>query len=483
MTEYKIDKIDEYRWKIARDKDLGMNVGVMIFADRDILDHAITENTLDQAVNVSCLPGIVKSSMTMPDIHFGYGFPIGGVAGFDTDDGVISPGGVGFDISCGVRLLRSDMSLKDVSSSLETIIYGLYSEVPAGVGSKGRLKLNQKDMDDLLRDGAHWSIDSGFGTERDRYFAEDSGRINDADPACVSNQAKNRGKDQLGTLGSGNHFLEVQRVTEIIDDKKAHAMGLFKGQITVMIHSGSRGLGHQVCSDYIKVMQRAVTRLGINIKDRQLACAPIRSEEGSRYYKAMSCAANFAMANRQCLSHWVRRVFEKTFNSSSDSMGMDLVYDVSHNIAKFEDHQVDGDIKQLCVHRKGATRSFPPGHKDLPKDYKDIGQPAIVPGDMGRCSYILTGTKTSMQDSFGSTCHGAGRLMSRTKAKKNINGNKLKRRLLEEKNIIVLAQKASSLAEEAPDAYKDVSRVARAVEGAGLSRIVARLEPLGVIKG
>jgi len=483
MARYNIEKISDYKWQVPKDEKTGMRVPAIIFADTRVLGEALQGNTLDQVVNVSTLPGIIKASLAMPDIHFGYGFPIGGVAGFSEEDGIISPGGVGFDISCGVRLLKTDLAYKDIRKDIEKIVYTLFSEVPTGVGSKGKIRLKEKDMDDLLYNGAGWAISNGFGSVDDAGFIEDSGMMKQAFPENVSAKAKTRGKDQLGTLGSGNHFLEVQRITEIIDAKKAETMGLFKGQVTIMIHSGSRGLGHQVCSDYIKTMLKAVSKYGIDIPDRQLACAPILSDEGKRYYSAMSCAANYAMANRQCLAHWVRDTFEKVLGIPWERLGIGLVYDVSHNTAKIESHVHKGKEIKICVHRKGATRSFAPGHKDIPQKYKGIGQPVIVPGDMGRYSFVLAGTEASMKETFGSTCHGAGRRLSRSKAKKIIDPNKVKKDLLKDKNIIVLSKNSSGLAEEAPQAYKDVKDIVRVVEGAGISEIVAMLEPVGVIKG
>jgi tRNA-splicing ligase RtcB (3'-phosphate/5'-hydroxy nucleic acid ligase) len=483
MPEYKIKKLSDYKWEVQKEEKSGMRVPGIIFADREILETAEKEKTLDQLVNVANLQGILKASFAMPDIHYGYGFPIGGVAAFGLEEGVISPGGVGYDISCGVRVLRTNLDASDISSRLEDIMYRLYGSIPKGVGSKGTIKLAKQQMDKVFSLGAGWAVKQGYGWQDDIEYTEENGCMNGANPGYVSDQAYGRGYDQVGTLGSGNHFIEVQRVAEIFDDKAAAIMGLFQNQVTVMIHSGSRGLGHQVCSDYLRVMQQSQWTGRIKIPDRQLACAPISSQEGKRYFGAMVCAANYAIVNRHCLAHWVRLAFESVFGKSAEKMDMSLVYDVSHNIAKIEEHLINGSTQKVCVHRKGATRAFGPLRPELPQKYKNLGQPVIIPGDMGRYSYILAGTKKAMEESFGSTCHGAGRLMSRSRAQKEINGAKLQKELLDKKGIIVLAQSISGLAEESPDAYKDVSKVVEVVCNAGLSVKVARLEPLGVIKG
>ena len=483
MPGYKIKKLSDYKWEVQKDEKSGMRVPGIIFADREILETAEKEKTLDQLINVANLPGILKASFAMPDIHYGYGFPIGGVAAFDLEDGVISPGGVGYDISCGVRLLRTNIDAGDISSRLETIMYKLYSSIPKGVGSKGKIKLAKQQMDKLFTYGTGWAVKQGYGWQEDIEYTEENGCMDGANPDYVSNQAYGRGSDQSGTLGSGNHFIEVQKVAEIFDAEAAAAMGLYQNQVTVMIHSGSRGLGHQICSDYLRVMQQSQWAGRIKLPDRQLACAPISSQEGKRYFGAMVCAVNYAMVNRHCLAHWVRLAFESVFNKSAEKMDMSLIYDVSHNIAKIEEHMVNGSYKKVCVHRKGATRAFGPSRPEIPQKYKNMGQPVIIPGDMGRYSYIMAGTKRAMEESFGSTCHGAGRLMSRSRAQKEIDGAKLQKELLDKKGIIVLAASISGLAEEAPDAYKDVSKVIEIVHNAGLSKKVARLEPLGVIKG
>ncbi len=460
-----------------------MRVPGIIFASKELLDHAVNEKTIDQVINVATLPGIIKASFAMPDIHYGYGFPIGGVAAFGEEDGVISPGGVGFDISCGVRILRTDLGIEDIKGRLEDIMNVLVLSIPRGVGSKGKIQLSKNQLSQLIVEGVNWAIKNGYGWEEDRFFIEERGKMEGANPDFVSSYAMDRGLNQIGTLGSGNHFLEIQVVDEVYDTRAAESMGLRKGQITIMIHSGSRGFGHQVCSDYIKIMQQASAKYGIKLPDRQLACAPLNSPESERYYGAMLCAANYAMVNRQCLAHWAREALEKYFKKSQEKLGLNMVYDVSHNMAKIEEHNINGKMKRVCVHRKGATRSYPPGHKDIPEQYKNIGQPVLIPGDMGRYSFILVGTEEAMDESFGSTCHGAGRLMSRTRAKKSIQGSELKKQLFKDKGIIIKAGSMSGLAEEAPMAYKDASLVVDIAHNAGLSKKTLRLRPLGVLKG
>ena len=483
MPDYKIKKLSDYKWEVEKEEKSGMRVPGIIYADREILEIAEKEKTLDQLVNVANLPGIIKASFAMPDIHYGYGFPIGGVAAFDLEDGVISPGGVGYDISCGVRVLRTNLDASDIESRLEAIMYKLYDSIPKGVGSKGKIKLSKQQMNKVFTLGADWAVKQGYGWQEDIDYTEENGCMDGANPDYVSQQAYGRGSDQAGTLGSGNHFIEVQKVAEVFDAESAEAMGLYQNQVIIMIHSGSRGLGHQICSDYLRVMQQSQWAGKIKLPDRQLACAPLSSPEGKRYFGAMVCAVNYAMVNRHCLTHWTRLVFESVFMKSAEKMDMGLVYDVSHNIAKIEEHMVNGSVKKVCVHRKGATRAFGPLRLEIPQKYKNIGQPVIIPGDMGRYSYIMAGTKKAMEESFGSTCHGAGRLMSRSRAQKEIDGVKLQKELLDKKGIIVLAPSLAGLAEEAPDAYKDVSKVVEVVHNAGLSKKVARLEPLGVIKG
>ncbi|MGM0367870.1 MAG: RtcB family protein [Actinomycetota bacterium] len=482
MVRYDIKKINDYKWEVRRKKDLGMNVPGIIFADKELLDNAIKEKTIDQVINVATLPGIIDASFAMPDIHYGYGFPIGGVAAMDKDSGVISPGGVGFDISCGVRVLRTNLLWEDVKQNIQDIMATLAFSIPKGVGSTSKIKLSSNKLKRLAATGAEWAVSNGYGWQEDLPFIEEEGCMDGANPDYLSKEALRRGSDQVGTLGSGNHFLEIQVVEQVYDQEIAGAFGLEKGQIAIMIHSGSRGFGHQVCSDFLKLMQQAARKYDIKLADRQLACAPIASDEGRRYYASMACAVNFALANRQCLAHWVRESLEKYFKKPARKLGLSLLYDVSHNIAKMEKHEVNGQQKEICVHRKGATRAFGPDHPDIPKDYKNIGQPVIIPGDLGRYSYVLTGTRKAMSECFGSTCHGAGRLLSRTKAKKSIRGQDLKAELLK-KGIVVMADSMSGLAEEAPLAYKDVKNVVNVTQEAGISKKILRLKPLGVIKG
>ncbi len=391
MAGFKIKKINDYKWEIEKDEKYGMRVPGIIFADRELLDHAVGEKTIEQVINVATLPGILKASYAMPDIHYGYGFPIGGVAAFDQERGVISPGGVGFDISCGVRTMRTGLNIGDIKDRLEDLMGVLSFSIPKGVGSKGKIKLSKNQLTQLLSEGVGWAVKNGYGWEEDKDFIEEKGCMAGANTDFVSSLALDRGMDQIGTLGSGNHFLEIQAVDEIYDTEAAESFGLKKDQITVMIHSGSRGLGHQICSDYIRVMQQASVKYGIKLPDRQLACAPVSSPEGRRYYGAMICAVNYAMVNRHCLAHWVRAAFERFFGKSSEELGLVTIYDVSHNIARIEEHDIDGKLNKVCVHRKGATRSYPPGHKDIPDKYRSIGQPVIIPGDMGRYSLYTAG--------------------------------------------------------------------------------------------
>jgi len=476
-------KIDDYRWKIPRSFKEGMRADVVIYADEEMLKHIIADNAHLQLVNVAFLPGIVGNSMAMPDIHLGYGFPIGGVAAFDPEaGGIISPGGVGYDINCGVRVLRTDLTIKEVQPKIRDIVSRLATNVPSGVGSEGPLSLSSKDLDNLLINGSKWAVSHGYGEQDDIEHTEEHGAMAGADPFRVSRHAKERGTSQQGTLGSGNHFLEVQVVEEIYDERVAAVFGLFKDQITIMVHSGSRGLGHQVCTDYIRVMNEALHKYNIHIPDRQLCCAPINSPEGKDYFAAMAAAANFAWANRQMLMHWTRESFAQAMGASPGKLGITLIYDVAHNIAKMEKHKVNGKEKLLCVHRKGATRAFPAGHPDVPADYQEVGQPVLIPGDMGRYSYILVGTEKAMEETWGSVCHGAGRLMSRAAASRQVSVSQLMADL-EKKGIIVMAASRKGLVEEAPEAYKDVREVVDVVHNAGLARKVARMKPLGVVKG
>jgi len=479
----KLEKVDEYRWRIPKDYKKGMRVPGLIYADESMLGHILEEQAPEQVANVAFLPGIVDNSLAMPDIHWGYGFAIGGVAAMRVSDGVVSPGGVGFDINCGVRILRTNLTREEVSPKTKELIDALFYNVPSGVGSKGRIRLRSGEIDDVLVKGSRWAVEHGYGRPEDLDTTEEGGEMVDADPAKVSGRAKERGTPQLGTLGSGNHFLEVAVVDEIYEDDIAKVMGMDRvGQIMLYVHCGSRGLGHQVADDYIKEMVRAMQKYGIEVPDRQLACAPVSSPEGKAYLAAMRCAANYAWANRQCITHWVREAFCRVLGIDEKAAGLQLIYDVTHNIAKIEDHEVEGQKVKLCVHRKGATRAFPAGHADIPKKYASVGQPILIPGDMGRMSYILVGTEVAMKETFGSTCHGAGRMQSRSAMKKQISGRDVLA-ALESRGITVRAGSMSGLAEEAPEAYKDVSDVVRVAHGAGISRKVARTKPIAVVKG
>lgn len=481
MSIERLKRIDETKVEVPMDYKPGMRTKGIIYVDSN-LEKELESESIEQVANVATLPGIVGASMAMPDIHTGYGFPIGGVAAFDIKEGVISPGGVGYDINCGVRLLRSNLTKEMVIPKLKELIDSLYNEIPSGVGSKGKIRLGPEDEEKLLLKGARWAVENGMGDSSDLQRIESGGCLEGADPSIISQKAYERGRAQQGTLGSGNHFLEVQYVDEIFDEKIANALGLFKGQITVMIHSGSRGFGHQVCTDFLEVMAKAVQKYGIVLPDKELACAPFNSREAQDYLAAMKAAANYAWANRQCLMHWTREVFMSFFRMSPKELGMTLIYDVAHNIAKIEEHLVNGKKMKLIVHRKGATRAFPPGHPDLPDVYKNLGQPVLIPGDMGRASYVLIGTERAMKETFGSTCHGAGRVMSRHQAIRQAKGRAIWREM-EDRGIIVRAAGRETLAEEMSEAYKDVSDVVDVVHKAGISLKVARLRPLGVIKG
>ncbi len=478
-----LEQVDEYRWRIPTSYDRRMRVPGLVFADEKLLQHITQDESLQQVANVAQLPGIVRASLAMPDIHWGYGFPIGGVAATDPDaGGVISPGGVGFDINCGVRCLRTDLTVEEVRPKLRQLIATLFKTIPCGVGMSGDIRFSQKEASRVMVQGAKWAVDQGYGTAADLAHTESQGRLDGADPETVSERAVTRGQGQLGTLGSGNHFLEVQVVETIFDARAAAVFGVGVGQVVLMIHSGSRGFGYQICDDHLGMMERAMSRYGITVPDRQLACTPVTSEEGQRYLGAIRCAANFAWANRQCLMHLARQVFERVFEKSWERLGMTLLYDVAHNIAKFEQHRVNGSQKTVCVHRKGATRAFPPGHADLPEDYRAIGQPVIIPGDMGRNSYLLVGTARAMEETFGTVCHGAGRMMSRAQAVRQASGRSIEREL-EQQGIIVMGRGRKGIAEEQPEAYKDVNDVVHVVHEAGIATRVARMRPLGAIKG
>jgi tRNA-splicing ligase RtcB len=475
-------QVDPWRWMIPRTSRPGMRTDGLVYATQAMLEDVIADKAYEQVANVACLPGIVGPSLAMPDIHWGYGFPIGGVAAMDLQAGVISPGGVGYDINCGVRILRTSLTEEEVRPKLDRLVQALFSAVPAGMGGKGGLSLSVDELKTVLRDGAAWVVRKGLGRSEDLAACEDGGRIDLADPEAVSDKALTRGRNQLGTLGSGNHFLELSVVEEVFDPEVAAAFGLERGHVTVSIHVGSRGLGHQVCTDSLEIMHKAASRYGIELPDRQLACAPVSSPEGKEYIAAMSAAANYAWANRQVITHDVRQAISGALGRPVSALDLGLVYDVAHNIAKLEMHTVAGRQVRLCVHRKGATRAFPAGHPDVPPLYRKVGQPVLVPGDMGRYSYVLVGTEGAMRDTFGSTCHGAGRVMSRTQAKKQSLGTQIQRELAE-RGILVKGHSPAGLAEEAPAAYKDVQTVVNVVHEAGISRRVVRLKPLGVIKG
>ena len=478
-----LEKIDEYRWRIPKNYKTGMRVPGIIYADEAMVKQIREEQALEQVANVAFLPGIVDYSLAMPDIHWGYGFPIGGVAAMRTNDGVISPGGVGFDINCGVRLLRTNLTEGEVHPKIKELMDALYNSVPSGVGSKGKIRLKAKELDEVLVKGSRWAVEKGYGRPEDLEATEENGEMAGADPAKVSGRAKERGMPQLGTLGSGNHFLEVALVDKIYEPDIAKAMGINEvGQVMLYVHCGSRGLGHQVATDYIEEMVRAMTKYGIELPDRQLACSPVKSPEGQAYLAAMRCAANYAWANRQCIAHWVREAFCRVLGKREADAGLELIYDVTHNIAKIEEHEVNGQKQTLCIHRKGATRAFPAGHPDVPPKYSRIGQPVLIPGDMGRTSYVLVGTEQAMKETFGSTCHGAGRLQSRSAAKRQLRGRDVLESL-QARGITIRAGSLAGLAEEAPQAYKDVTDVVNVTHGAGISKIVARTRPIGVIKG
>lgn len=476
----KLEKVDDYRWRIPRTGS--MRVPGMIYADEKLLRHIRMDQSPKQVANVAHLPGIVKHSLAMPDMHWGYGFPIGGVAATDSESGVISPGGVGYDINCGCRLLRTDLALEDIRGRLRDLAAGLFKNIPCGVGSTGSIKLSPREERRVLEEGAAWAVGMGYGSQEDLERTEGGGAMEQADPAAVSDRAMQRGRNQLGTLGSGNHFLEVDLVEEIYDDRVGSAFGLAAGMVAVMIHSGSRGLGYQVCDDYLRTMGKAVRKYGISLPDRQLAGAPVASAEGEAYFTAMACAANYAWANRQCMMHWTRETFEKILEISPATLNLQLVYDVCHNIAKKETHTVEGRQRHLCVHRKGATRAFPANHPDVPAVYRSVGQPVLIPGDMGTNSYVLVGTELAMEETFGSTCHGAGRVRSRSQSKRLTDSTKVLKDL-ESKGIVVMARGKRTIAEESPDAYKDIDDVVNVVHEAGISRKVAKLRPLCVIKG
>jgi tRNA-splicing ligase RtcB len=474
-------QVDEYVWELPRTG--GMRVPGRVYADRTLAETLSADQSLVQVANVAHLPGIVDHSLAMPDIHFGYGFPIGGVAAFTVSEGVVSPGGVGYDINCGCRLLATDLGLNEVREQVRAIVDQLFRDVPAGVGASGAIaKLSRRQLEQVLARGAGWAVEQGYGSMADLEHTEDGGVLPTADPAAVSERAYARGQDQVGTLGSGNHFLEVQVVDEVFDREAAAVYGLHVGQITVMVHCGSRGLGYQICEDYLQIMTAAKARYRVELPDPQLVCAPVASPEGRRYLAAMACAANYAWANRQMIMNLTERALLHALHLTPKELGLRLVYDVAHNIAKLETHQTAGGTVQACVHRKGATRAFGPGRPEVPGDYREIGQPVLIPGDMGTASFVCRGTQTAMTQTFGSTAHGAGRVLSRSQALKQARGRAIDREL-EAKGIVVRCQGFKTLAEEMPEAYKDVERVVAVMDGAGISPRVARLRPLGVVKG
>ena len=478
-----LEKLDDYSWRIPKYRS-GMRVTGLVLADKNLLSKMRTDRTLEQCSNVTHLPGIYKYAITLPDGHEGYGFPIGGVAATDYDEGVISPGGVGYDINCGVRLLTTNFSEQDVRPKLVQLANTIFENVPCGLGSRRNdLKVTLGDLERIATEGVSWVIDQGLGWRDDAEHCEELGCMKNANPNKVSATAKSRGLQQVGTLGSGNHFLEIQKVDKILDTKTAKTFGIdHEGQVTAMIHCGSRGFGHQICSDYLRVMERAVGKYKIDLPDRELACAPGKSKEAEDYYQAMACAVNYAFANRQAIMHWVRQSFKQVFKEDPERFGLKLVYDVAHNIAKIETHEIDGQQKKVWVHRKGATRAFPPGNPEIPRDYSSAGQPVLIPGSMGTSSWLLVGTEKAMQISFGSTAHGAGRMMSRTAAKRNYRGADIKR-ALEQRGIYVRAASSVVLAEEADPAYKNVDVVTEVSDRIGIATKVARFVPLAVVKG
>ena len=486
----KFNQLDNYRFEIPKSyqshemRRLGvaMRVPAMIYSDANLIDKVIGDDSPDQVANVATLPGIVGKSIAMPDIHHGYGFAIGGVAAFDATEGIISPGGVGYDINCGVRLLRSSLTYEDIKPYISKIIDTIFKTVPCGVGSEGKIRLSNQETDAVLTDGAGSAVRNGYGWDDDLICTEESGAIKGADASLISSTAKKRGNSQLGTLGAGNHFLEIQRVDEIYDNKIAGVYGITaKGQICVMIHTGSRGLGHQVCTDYLEVMRVANKKYGIPLIDRELACAPAGSEEGEEYFAAMNAGANFAWANRQVIAHWIRESFTQVLGQSARSLGMSQIYDIAHNMAKLEQHEINGKKRWLFVHRKGATRAFGPGHADIPDKYQAVGQPVLIPGDMGTASYLLAGTEQAMKETFGSSCHGAGRNMSRHAAKK-AHPAEVVFQQMKEANIYLQAKSHRVVAEEAPGAYKNIDSVVEITHNSGIAKKIVRLTPLGVYK-
>jgi len=485
MRQWKgpLEKVDEYRFRIPKSYKSGMRTSGLIYADERLMASVKQDEAPEQVANVATLPGIVGEALAMPDIHWGYGFPIGGVAATDFDEGVLSPGGVGYDINCGVRLLRTNLLAGDIKAKQKELIDTIFQEVPSGLGSKGKVRLDVSQLDAVLVEGAKWAVEKGYGRSEDLDFLEENGHMEGADPSKVGQVAKQRGCPQLGTLGAGNHFLEIQRVEEIYDEKAAKAMGITgKDQVMVMIHTGSRGCGYQICDDSLKVMHHAYRKYNIELPDPQLACAPAKSKETEDYFKAMACGANYAWANRQLITHWVRESFSRVLGKKDDAMDMGIVYDIAHNIAKLEEHEVEGKRRKVFVHRKGATRSFGPDRKEVVPAYRSLGQPVLIPGNMGSESYVLLGTEKAMKETFGSACHGAGRIMSRNQAIKQYSERQVMESL---RGMGIYARGASDtvMSEEAPGAYKDVANVVEVCHGSGIARKVVRLKPMGVMKG
>ncbi|MDW0264807.1 MAG: RtcB family protein [Nitrososphaeraceae archaeon] len=483
VGNHEVVKEGDFRYVVKKDESKGMMIPVTIYADDSLISKMALDRTIDQAANVATLKGVVKHVVVLPDGHEGYGFPVGGVAGMDLEEGVISPGGVGYDINCGVRLIRTNLREKEVRPKLKDLVNELFNAIPSGVGSSSPRKVTGSELDDVLVQGVKWTVQNGYGWDSDIDVCEENGCMKGADPTSVSEHAKKRGGLQLGTLGSGNHFLEVQKVDKIFDERAARAMGIEQDQVTVLIHCGSRGFGHQVCSDYLKISEKKIRDSGIRIVDRELACVPNNSKEGESYRKAMYSALNFAWSNRQMITHWTRDTFEKIMRMTEADLDMKLVYDVSHNIAKVERHTVDGEgTRDLVIHRKGATRAFPAGDSHIPDKYRDIGQPIFIPGSMGTASWILLGNSKSLELSFGSTAHGAGRTMSRSAARRNYTSDGV-RKNLESKGVYIKALSREGMVEETPEAYKDVDSVVEVSHSLGIATKVARLVPIGVIKG
>ncbi len=478
-----LNRIDSYRYEIPRSYKEGMRTSTIVYSDDTMIESIKQDNALEQAANIAMMPGIVGKALAMPDIHWGYGFPIGGVIAEDEEEGVISPGGLGFDINCGVRMVRTDLQYDDVKGRIRELIDTLFSLVPCGVGSEGSVSAKGNEIDRVLDEGSHWAVEKGFGWKEDLEVTEENGLYRIADSSKVSTRAKQRGRTQIGTLGSGNHFLEIDRVDSIFEPEAAKSFGITgEGQIVVTVHSGSRGLGHQVATDYLKIMEERSASYGFSLPDRQLSCAPIRSREGEDYFAAMAAAANFGWANRQLILHRIREAFSRVLGASAEDLGMHMVYDVAHNIAKVEEYEVEGKRVRAYIHRKGATRALPKGHPLVPARYSGIGQPVIIPGDMGTASYVLVGAEGSVKESFGSTCHGAGRVLSR-KAATRMYTEKAVRKRMSDSGIYLRSATVDGILEEAPGVYKNIDDVVRITQGAGLSRIVARVVPVGVMKG